>query len=142
MKEVKNKKRISIICCLIGFVLSLFGLLVGLASLGADGLQRIGIIFIMPSIFAFIIILLDFLIAIDVIKIGLIYSWISTIIKILIIILFIPNTIYNLKYELQFGVSNFGFDLILIVLLFIITIPSVVNIIKFRSLKNEIEYTE
>ena len=115
MREVKNKKEISIICGLIGLVVSLFGLLIGLASINADGLGGIMTIFIMPSIIAFIIILLDFLMAIDVIKKSLIYSWISTIIKMLIIILLIPSTIDNLKYELKFGVSNFDFDLILII---------------------------
>ena len=84
----------------------------------------------MPSIFALLIIILDFLITIEKIKKGLVYSYISSLIKIGIIVLFIPSTIYDFIYEIQFGHSNLTFDLILIVSLIVAIIPSILNIIK------------
>lgn len=95
MKESKVKK-ISIICSILGFILSLFSLIIGLQSIGTNSWERLGIIFIMPSIIALIIIILDFLIAVDKIKKGLIYSCIISVIKIGIIIYIIPITIYDL----------------------------------------------
>ena len=130
MKLIKIQKVISIICSTLGFILSLFGLKLSLQSIGADGWGQLGVIFIIPSVFALLIIVLDFLITVGKIKKGLIYSCISCLIKIGIIILFIPSTIYDYKYELQYGVSNLDFDLILIVLLVIITIPSILNTIR------------
>jgi len=137
MKLFKIQKVISIICCVFGFILSLLGLLIGLLSIGADGLSQIGVILIIPSAIALTIIVLDFLITVDKIKRGLIYSLISSLIKIGIIILFIPSTIYNYKYEIQYGVSNLSFDLILIVLLIIVTIPSVLNTMKLISVRKK-----
>lgn len=84
---------------------------------------------------ALIIIVLDFFITVDKIKRGLIYSCISNLIKIGIIILFITSTIYDYKYEMQYGVSDLNFDLILIVFLIVITIPSILNTIKLISLR-------
>ena len=130
MKLIKIQKVISIICSALGFILSLLGLKLSLQSIGADGWGQLGVIFIIPSVFALLIIVLDFLITVGKIKKGLIYSCISSLIKIGIIILFIPSTIYDYKYELQYGVSNLDFDLILIVLLVIITIPSILNTIR------------
>ena len=135
MKLIKLQKVISIICSVLGFILSLFGLKVGLQSIGADGWDQLGVIFIMPSAFALLIIVLDFLITIGKIKKGLIYSYIITLIKITIIILFIQSTINDYKYELQYGVSNLNFNLILIAFLVIITIPSILNIIRLDSLR-------
>lgn len=135
MKLCKIKKTISIICSVIVFLFALFGLILGLQSINADGWGKLGVIFIMPSIFALLIIILDFLITIEKLKRGLVYSYISSLIKIGIIVLFIPSTIYNYKYEIKFGVSNLGFDLILIVLLMVSTIPSILNIIKLTISK-------
>lgn len=137
MKLYKSLKGISVICSILGFILSLYGLISGLTSIGASGFGQLGIIFIMPSIFAFIIILLDYLITIDKIKRGLIYSFISSLIKIGFIVIFIPSTLYDYKYEMQYGVSNFDFDLILIVSLLIVTIPSILNIIKLINKKGQ-----
>lgn len=133
MKKIKISKIISIICGIIGLIVSVFGLIIGLESIGADGLDVIGVIFIMPSIVAFIIILVDFLITLGKIKKGLIYSWINSIIKIGIILCFIPITIDDYMYEMKYGASNLTFDLIVIILLTIITIPSITNIIKLKK---------
>ncbi len=135
MKEFKVQRTISIICCLIGIALSLYGLIVGLESIGATGFGGLGIIFIGPSVVALIIILCDFLIAIDKIKKGLIYSFISSLIKIALIINFIPSLIYNIVEEARDGVSNLDFDLIFIALLIVITIPSILNIIKLINIR-------
>ena len=135
MKSFEISKVISIICGLLGFILSLLGLTFGLQSIGAEGWGQLGVIFIMPSVIALIIIVLDCLITVNIIKRGLIYSCISSLIKIGIIVLFIPNTIYNYKYEMKYGVSNLDFDLILIFLLTIVAIPSILNTIKLISLR-------
>lgn len=74
---------------------------------------------------------------IDKIKRGLIYSCVSSIIKICIIIYFIPITIYDYNYQMQYGVSNLSFDLILLVFLILVTIPSVLNVIKILKLKHK-----
>ena len=100
-------------------------------------MEGIGIIFIMPSVIAFLVIVFDFLITLDKIKRGLIYSCINSIIKIGIMACFIPTAISDYKYEMKLGLSNFDFDLIIIVALTIITIPSIINIIKLIKLKNK-----
>ena len=55
--------------------------------------------------------------------------------KIGIIILFIPVTIRNFKYEMKYGGSNLDFDLLIIVSLIIVTIPSILNTIKLFYLR-------
>ena len=137
MKQFKILKVISIICNVIGLILSSFGFVMGLQSISAPGWGRLGVIFIMPSVIAFIVILFDFLITLDKIKKGLIYSCINSIIKIGIIACFIPTTISDYKYEMRFGVSNLDFDIIAIVLLTIVTIPSILNIIKLIKSKKK-----
>lgn len=128
MKSFNVQKVISIICSVIGFTLSLCWLLIALQSLGVDALEQMGVfIFILPLL----IIILDFLVTIGKIKRGLIYSCISTLIKIIFIILFIPETIYDYKCEMQHGVSNLDFDLIVIFFLIMAAIPSILNIINF-----------
>ena len=54
-----KKKNISIICSLIVFLFALLGLIVGWQSIGAEGWGQLGVIFIMPSIFALLIIILE-----------------------------------------------------------------------------------
>ncbi len=133
----KVTKTISIICSAIGFIVSLFALWFGLGSINASGLDRIGTIFIMPAIVALIIIIIDFKISIDKIKRGLVYSILSSLLKIGLIIALIPSTIYDYRYEMEFGVSNFGFDMMLIAILFIVAIPSVLNVIKLSKARKE-----
>ena len=53
----------------------------------------------------------------------------------IIIIILIPSTIYEYQYELQYGVSNLKFDLILIISLIVITIPSMLNAIRLIILR-------
>ena len=79
------KKIISIICSLISFGSALIGLILGLQSIVAKDWGQLGIIFIIPSIFALLIIILDFLVTIEKIKKASVYSYISTLIKIGII---------------------------------------------------------
>lgn len=137
MKQFKISKVISIICSIIGLILSSFGLIMGLQSIGAPGWGGLGVIFIMPSVIALLIIIFDFLITLDKIKKGLIYSCINSIIKIGVMICFIPNTISEYKYEMEFGASNFEFDIIVIVALIIVTIPSILNSIKLVKVKKK-----
>lgn len=133
---MKLLKKISIICSLIIFGFALFGLILGLKSIDAEGWGQLGVIFIIPSIFALLIIILDFLITIEKIKKGLVYSYISSLIKIGIIVLFIPSTIYDFKYQMKFRASNLHFDFVLIVLLIVTLIPSILNIINLTIKRN------
>ncbi len=128
----------STVFSVIGLVLAISGLLIGLQSIGADSWEQLGIIFILPSFLAFIIIVFDLLVTVGKIKRGLIYSCISSIIKICIIIYFIPSTIYDYNYQMKYGVSNLSFDLILIAILIIITIPSVLNVVRLLKSKNKL----
>ena len=135
MENFKRLKVISIICSIIGLILSTFALIISVQSAGASGFERIGELFIIPSIIVFLIILFDFLITLDKIKKGLIYSCINSIIKIGIIVCFIFTAISDYKYEIKHGTSNFDFDMIVIGALTIITIPSILNIIKLVKSK-------
>lgn len=134
---MKFLKAISIICSIIGFLAAGFGLFMGINSIGATDLNGIGVIFIMPSIIAFLIILADFLIVIDKVRPAIAYCVVSNLVKLGIIIQFIPMTLYNYSYEKKFGVSNLKFDLTCIILLAIITIPSIYNTIKYFALKKQ-----
>ena len=55
MKLFKISKIISIICGIIGIILSSCGLIIGLQSVGAEGRGQLGVIFIMPSAIALIL---------------------------------------------------------------------------------------
>lgn len=137
MKQFKISKVISIICSIIGLILSSFGLITGLQSIGAPGWGGLGVIFIMPSLIAILVILFDFLITLDKIKKGLIYSCFSSIIKTCILARFIPIVIYDCKYEMEFGVSNLDFDIIVIATLTMVSIPSILNIVKLIKSKKK-----
>lgn len=137
MKQFKIQQVISIICSIIGLILSSYGLLMSLQSIGADGWGQLGVIFIIPSTIALTVIVFDFLITVGKIKGGFIYSCINSIIKICIIGYVISSIISDYKYEIQYGVSNLDFDLILIVALTIITIPSILNMVKLIKSKNK-----
>lgn len=78
MKKFKISKIISIICSIIGLILSLLGLVAGLQSIGVLGFGGIGVIFILPSVIALLVILFDFLITLAIVKKGLIYSCINS----------------------------------------------------------------
>lgn len=138
MNKNKTLKIVSVICSIIGLILALIGLIVGLLSLKATDFGKIGTIFILPSITAFIIIFLDYLISTNKIKNGLKYSYISSIIKIIIIACCIPEAVDDYMYELKYGESNFDFDLILIISLTLVAIPSILNIITLTKNKSKI----
>ena len=125
---------ISIICGIIGLILSTFGLIMGLQSIWASGWEKLGVIFIMPSVIAMLVIIFDFLITLDKIKKGLIYSCINSIIKIGIICCLLLAAISDYK----FGASNLELYIIVIVGLIVITIPSVLNIIKLIKSKKKL----
>ena len=135
MEKAKSQKTISIICGIVGIIVSLAALMVGLRSIGASGWNQLGVLLIAPAIIALVIIVLDFLITIDKIKKGLTYSYISSAIKIGIILLLIPSTISEYKNEIGTGISNFDLVLNLILILIMILIPSIFNIIKFKHQK-------
>jgi nitric oxide reductase large subunit len=125
---------ISIICSIIGLILSSFGLIMGLQSIGASGWEKLGVIFIIPSVIVMLVIIFDFLITLDKIKKGLIYSCINSIIKIGIICCLLLAAISDYK----FGTSNLELYIIVIVGLIVITIPSVLNIIKLIKSKKKL----
>ena len=137
MKQFKIQEVISIICSIIGLILSSYGLLMSLQSMCADGWGQLGVIFVIPSIIALTVIIFDFLITVGKIKKGLIYSCMNSVIKICIIGCIIPSIISDYTYEIKYGVSNLDFELILIVALIIITIPSILNMAKLIKLKNK-----
>ena len=134
MKWFIISKVISIICSIIGLILSSFGLIMGLQSIGASGWEKLGVIFIIPSVIVMLVIIFDFLITLDKIKKGLIYSCINSIIKIGIICCLLLAAISDYK----FGTSNLELYIIVIVGLIVITIPSVLNIIKLIKSKKKL----
>lgn len=138
MNKNKTLKIVSFIYSIIGLILALMGLIVGLLSLKVTDFGKIGAIFILPSITAFIIIFLDYFNCSNKIKNGLKYSYISSIIKIIIIACCIPEAVDDYMYELKYGESNFDFDLILIISLTLVAIPSILNIITLTKNKSKI----
>lgn len=121
---------LSAVCCIAGLLAASLGLYAGIRSFGAEGLEKIGIIFIPRSIIAILVILADLLAL--VLKRWVIWSWVSTVIKWLCIVLFIKPLFQDLLYQLQYGVSNFFFDIMVIASLLILIIPSVWNIIRLN----------
>lgn len=114
MKANKKLKILSIFCSAIGLCFSLFLLVIGLQSIGAEGWDKLGIIFIIPAIIGSIIIILDILVTIDKFKRGFFYSLISSIIKIVIMIILISD----------------GMNEYFIYYFIIVTIPSIINMYK------------
>ena len=114
MKANKKLKILSIFCSAIGLCFSLFLLVIGLQSIGAEGWDKLGIIFIIPAIIGSIIIILDILVTIDKFKRGFFYSLISSIIKIVIMIILISD----------------GMNEYFIYYFIIVTIPSIIHMYK------------
>lgn len=131
----KTKRDISIVCDVIGFFPSLWMLMMGLYSIGDSGLGGLGVIFILPGALAVGTIAIDFLITIDTIKKGYVYSYMVTITRLGIAALFIPSLIYSIQQEMIGNMSNLGFDLVVILVLVITAIPSIFNIIKLKNKK-------
>lgn len=130
---MKNKKILAIIICVLCLLLSFLGLIMGVYSINASGFGQIGVIFILPSIFAISIITIDLLITLDVIKKGLIFSYISTLIKLGIVIFALPNLFGEIIDEMNYGFSNLLVYLFLIIPCILLIMPSVFNIKKLKK---------
>ncbi|MBQ6476949.1 MAG: hypothetical protein IJI43_00710 [Bacilli bacterium] len=120
MKEFETSKNISTVCYIIGVLAALYGLILGLKNIGG-----LGIIFVIPSAVALIIISLDYgiIIATDKVNGALGYSIISSLIKVGCIISLISEGDY--------------FALILIILLIVVLIPSFFNTIRLLYLRGK-----
>ena len=137
MKE-KIFKIVSIVIAVILLVIAGLCLILGLGSIGAQGWGGLGVIFILPSLIAIGIIVLDLLVTIGKIEDGFVYSIVSTAIKLLLFLALIPSLIYNIKYEIRFHISNLGFDIVLMLLLLVMAVPSVLNVLrKYKERKNK-----
>lgn len=134
----KVLKIISIIICIFIFFIALFGLIVSIDSTNAEGMARLGALFILPSCVAIIISFFDFLISTDLLKIGITYSFISTLIKIISILFIIRPIPYEFRQASIGNLSNLNFFIVLLILLLITTIPSTTNIIKLILRKKRI----
>ena len=135
---MKVLKVISIIICILLLGLSLLGLVLSIGSINGEGMAKLGVIFLLPSCISITIILFDLLISIDLLKIGITYSFASTIIKLgfaLLINSFVP---YELQQTSIGNLSNLNFFSILIILLIVALIPSTVNIFKLMLRKKKI----
>ena len=131
MKEFETSKNISTVCYIIGVLAALYGLILGLKNIGG-----LGIIFVIPSAVALIIISLDYgiTIATDKVNGALGYSIISSLIKVGCIISLIPEVIYGLRRD---SYARDYFALELIILLIVVLIPSFFNIIRLLYLREE-----
>ena len=137
MKNNKTLKSLGTAFSMIGLVASGIALFLGLQRIGAAGFGALGVICIAPSIIAIVIILLDLKVTKDENGNGLVFSIISSLIKIVLFIALIPSTIYSYNYEMRFGVSNLTFDLILEGLLLITAIPSIINAVRIIREKKQ-----
>lgn len=126
-------RTISIICSVLGIIMASLGLIGGLSCIGKGGFDGIGVIFILPSFIALSIILLDLLITVEFIKSGFIFSCISSIIKIGAILYLLPSFRYDYTHQMH----NYKFFMIVFSILFIVTIPSILNVISFVISKIE-----
>ena len=136
-KQPKILKGFAVICCCIGILMSLLSFYAGVVSASADGFGRLGVLFVIPSLFALLVIIFDLLITANVIKIGFLYSCISSLLKLSITLRLLPYTISELREEMENGYSNFDLLFWLVTFLIIIAIPSVINTVsKWRGFKN------
>ena len=132
MKD-NTRKNISIVCCVLSFIPALWLFVVGINSIGAKGFDGLGVIFILPAGIALLTIVIDFLITTDKFKGGLIYSYLITILRLGIMIIFLQSLSYDIRLEIKGLMSNLTFDLFIIIVLIVITIPSIFNIIKIKK---------
>jgi hypothetical protein len=121
MKKEKILTVISIICILIGFYVFTIALIMGIRGINAHGWDGLLVLLIPPSIIGLLIEILDFLTVINVFKKKFIwYSYVSSIIKIIIIIVLL-----SIVYESEAKQ--------LILFFIIITIPSIINIKRLKN---------
>ncbi len=119
---------LSIIGSILGMILSIIGTVMGLSS--ESGPLDMSDLLILPSILFFLMNLIDILITLDIIKKGVIYSTIISLIKVIIIITMIYSFLEDFK--------NRYFDGCLLCILAIITsciltFPSVLNVLKLSN---------
>ena len=96
-------------------------------------MARLGVIFIWPSVIALSIIITDLLITFDIVKGGLFFSFASSAVKIVFILILIPSLLYSVRQEMMHNMSNLTFDLLLIGTLAMAAVPSVLNFIRHAS---------
>lgn len=124
------------ICCIPGLLIPVYGLATGFVSITADGFGRFGVLLLIPSIYVLLTTGFDLLITVNVIKIGFLYSFVSSVLKLGITAYCIRYAILEYKEELKYGYSNFDFLIQIIVFLLIIAIPSVINtFFRWRGFK-------
>ena len=128
MKE-NTKRLISIIFTILALIPTVYLFVLGLASINAPGLKGIGIIFIVPALIGIVTIILDYLININLIKKGLLYSCIVTIIRLGIIGILLPVIIVDLDTM----PSDIVLNIYIVLTLLIMAIPSIINIIKLKD---------
>lgn len=123
MKSMKYAIRIikivSVILSVLGIVLSLQMLAMGVESTGASGLARLGVIFILPSLLFLLFSVFDLIVATSKAKGGIRYSYISTIARIVMILLFFR--IFTVE-------EKFAIPIILV------SLPPILNIITKKSI--------
>lgn len=135
MKFWGTSKIISVICSAIGLAISLYYLVIGLQSIGSSSWGGLGVILILPTIIALLIITLDLAITFGKIKNGLIFSCVSSAIKNFLMTFFVSRAIKDFKFQLKYGTSNFIVDILAVMSLIIVALPSVFNIIDVLSHK-------
>lgn len=118
---------LSIIGSIIGMILSIIGTVMGLSS-GSSPLDMSDLL-ILPSILFFLMNLIDILITLDIIKKGLIYSTIISLIKLIIIIIIIYYSLENLKD----GYFEFLPSILTLITSCMLTFPSVLNVLKLSN---------
>jgi len=132
------RKTVSIICSILPALAALYGLWGGINSINADYMAQLGVIFIWPSVIALAIIITDLLITFDIIKGGLFFSFASSAVKIVFILILIPSLLYSVRQEMMHNMSNLTFDLLLIGTLAMAAVPSVLNFIRrAKTAKNK-----
>lgn len=132
----KAEKIMSIICSIIGFIVSSIFLVSEITEILFGGFGVYESFVLIPfSIIVYINILRDFLISIDKSKDGLKYAYISCIIKFILILLLI--LIFIRDSQLEYGTIQLENNIIAFVLMIIITIPSAFNIMKLKQRNNE-----
>lgn len=148
MEKKGFSTKISKVCLVICLLMAGYGLIIGISSIGAPGLDGIGVLFIPISIVVLLIVLFDYLITkgrtksgktkSGKTKRGFVYSFISLIIKCLIIVYFIIKLFNDYEYEIRHGASNLSFDIVVVCAMTIFTIPTIINVIKLGKEKSNI----
>lgn len=126
----------SVIGITVGFVGTLQFLISGVASIGADGYAKLGVIFILPALMGFTVVLLDFL-ALRGTK-WLAWSIVGLAAKGCLVLTLLGN-IVELIVRMLSGksYSNLSFYVLLLILAALIIYPSVRNIININRQREQ-----